>query len=131
MDQQIWDNLYEKLNSSAYNVKECREHYFSGDISVSEGQNTVLTTIPYDKGWRVTANGKRIETYQTLDALLAFDLETGDYELELRYLPSVYIVGICLFMAGALTLSAIIVAENSFKKNKKAMAEASLPGKEP
>ena len=49
----------------------------------------------------------------------AFDLEAGNYELEMRYMPSIYIVGFCLFIAGALTLATIVAAEYLTKKNKK------------
>lgn len=130
LDQKVLDEVYEKLNSSAYNIEKCREHYFSGKIKIADGQNTVLTSIPYDKGWKVTANGEKVDTYQTLDALLAFDLESGSYELELRYMPSIYIVGFCLFLAGSLVLTSIIITELLIKKNKKTKADNFLSKKE-
>lgn len=130
LDQEVLDEVYEKLSQCAYNVEECREHYFSGTINVREGQNTILTTIPYDKGWIVTANEKKVESYETLDALLAFDLENGNYELELRYMPAIYVTGFWLFVAGISTLTTIMLTEFLIKKKKKAKADNILPKKE-
>ena len=130
LDQEVLDEVYEKLSQCAYNVEECREHYFSGTINVRDGQNTILTTIPYDKGWIVTANEKKVESYETLDALLAFDLENGNYELELRYMPAIYVTGFWLFVAGISTLTIIMLTEFLIKKKKKAKADNILPKKE-
>jgi hypothetical protein len=119
LDKEILDSVYEKLSRSAYKIDVCEEHYFSGSIEVSDGQNVILTTIPYDEGWQITANGKKVESYETLDALLAFDLPTGEYTLELRYAPKIYRVGVFVSLGGVSLLSVIIIAEYLIKRRTK------------
>ncbi len=119
LDKQILDKVYEKLSLSAFSVEICEEDYFKGTITVNEGQNVILTTIPYDSGWRVTANGQKIDTYETLDALLAFDLECGAYELEFRYMPQIYIIGFYISLCGVALLTAVILTEVLLKRKSK------------
>ena len=119
LDKEVLDDVYEKLSASAYEIEVCREHYFSGTIKVSDGQNVILTTIPYDKGWQITANGEKIEGYKTLDALLAFELPSGEHKLELRYSPEIYRVGIVISACGTTLLIAIIAIEYFIKKKQK------------
>ena len=62
------------------------------------------------------ANGQNIQTYETLDALLAFDLPTGEYTLELNYMPSEYKIGTIISLFGALSLVLIIIADGITKR---------------
>jgi hypothetical protein len=51
----------------------------------------ILTTIPYDEGWNVYVDGEKVDTYKTMDALMAFDIsESGEHSLELEYMPKLY-----------------------------------------
>lgn len=61
---------------------------------------TLLTTIPYDKGWRAYLDGKQITTTAFKDGLLMLDLPKGTHELKLVFLPSGLIAGIVCFVAG-------------------------------
>ncbi len=119
LDEDVLDEVYKKLSSSAYEIEICKEHYFKGSIKVNDGQNVILTTIPYDKGWQITANGEKVEGYETLDALLAFDLPTGEYTLELRYAPKIYRAGALISLGGASLLVAIITIEYLKKRKTK------------
>ena len=107
------------MSSGEYTVTKCNEHYFCGTISVKDNFNTILTTIPYDKGWQVTAGRSKIETYKVLDSLLAFDLPTGEYTLELNYMPKEYTVGATISMFGLFALVSIMAVDEIIKRKHK------------
>ena len=119
LDSEIFSDVYNKLSEGQFFIDECKEHYFSGRITTREGFETVFTTIPYDKGWRVFANGEKVECYEVLDSLLAFDLDAGVYELEVLYMPKEYIVGALLSCAGILIFAVVIFVEHRHKKISK------------
>ena len=119
MDRAVYDRLIATLSAGGYRVEECTEDTFSGKITVQPGYETVLTTIPYDKGWQITVDGERIEGYETLDALLAFDLTPGEHTLTLRYRPKEYKIALFLFLGGCLMLGGIIACEHLIKRSKK------------
>ncbi|MBQ8174826.1 MAG: YfhO family protein [Clostridia bacterium] len=86
----------EALTSLAENgitLSEWSDTYFKGTIVTTEKRSTVFTTIPYDAGWIVTVDGVKADTYETLDALLAFDAEPGEHEIEMLYHPRCYVLG--------------------------------------
>ncbi len=98
------------LQANGLVLSECTESYFEGTLTAAAGHTAVQTTIPYDAGWRVTVNGERVETYKTLDTLLAFDLPSeGEYTVTMRYLPSCYLLGLVLFLVFLLLFIAILV----------------------
>jgi len=82
-----------------------KEDNLTGTIKTDKANVTILATIAYDKGWQIFVDGKEVETYQTLDSLIAFDIEeAGEHSVEFKYMPKIYvtgaavsIIGICIF----------------------------------
>lgn len=129
LDDAVYRRLIDTLSAGGYEVERCTEDTFTGRITVSEDFPTVLTTIPYDKGWRVTVDGEEITPYETLDALLAFDLPAGEHTLTLRYRPREYNLALILSLSGGAALSLILFTDHLLKRKKQRAAKAA--GKDP
>ena len=87
--------------------EDSTEDNLIGTINTAEDNQTILTTIPYDKGWKIYVDGEAVESYETLDALMAFDIKNkGEHTLELKYAPTEYTVGIIISIFG---ISAFII----------------------
>lgn len=119
LDEDFLNTVYSQLSSRQLDIEKCTEDYFRGKISVEDGYNTILTTIPYDRGWKVTANGEKIDTYEALDALLAFDLDGGYYTLEMKYMPEEYVYSLVISSFGILCFSLALIAEHFSKRKNK------------
>lgn len=130
MDRAVYRRLIDTLSAGGYRVTEGTEDRFSGTITVQEGFETVLTTIPYDKGWRITVDGKEIEGYETLDALLAFDLAPGEHTLTLRYMPDEYILAFYIFLAGTAILASILLGEYLLRRHRNKVSAKTADGKD-
>ena len=88
-----------------------------GTMTTAISNQTVLTTIPYDEGWQVYVDGERVEIYETLDALMAFDVaESGEHNVELKYMPTVYRLGALLSIFAIIVFLVIIVIDFILKK---------------
>ncbi|MBQ2718597.1 MAG: YfhO family protein, partial [Clostridia bacterium] len=124
LDDAVYRRLISTLSAGGYAVDECTEDFFSGSITVREGFETVLTSIPYDAGWRVTVDGEEVTTYETLDALLAFDLTPGEHTLTLRYLPREYVAALGISLLGTTALSLILLTELFLNRKKQRAAVA-------
>jgi len=83
-------------------ITEFKEHYIKGNIITKETK-TIYTSIPFDNGWNVTVNGEGVETFRIGEALLGFDVEAGDSEIILSYIPEGFKVG------SIISLSSVIV----------------------
>ncbi len=109
----------EILKRGGIQLEKAEDDHFIGTISARTGFTTVQTTIPYDEGWQITANGERVEVYETMGALLAFNLPSaGDYEIEMRYRPRIYTVGLIVSIFSSVLLAALITLSILHKKGK-------------
>ncbi len=119
IDEDEFISLFTELSEYGMNITEFSDDYIEGTISVTDSNSTVFTTIPYDSGWKIKVDGKKVDTYETLGALLAFDLEgAGSYEITMKYFPSCYIVGIIISIVSLLALLASFAALIMLRKGK-------------
>ncbi len=122
MDRAVYAQVMEKLSQSAYCVDSCTEDTFTGRITVAPGQETILTTIAYDAGWIVTADGEEVTTYKTLDALLAFDLPAGEHTLTLTYMPRQYVLAFRIFLGGCGIFATVLIVDFLLTRKRKKLA---------
>ena len=110
--------------SSQYEITDHSSTHFKGTIDVSESRTAILTTLPFDSGWQVYADGEQIETYKALGTFVAFDLTPGEHTLEMRYVPSCLIMGGAISIAG--TLGFAVLCTVDFLRRRKA-GDGDLP----
>ncbi|MGY3765713.1 YfhO family protein [Vagococcus vulneris] len=68
-------------------------------------KKVIFTTIPYDKGWTVKVNGKKVETKPFWDGLLTFEIPAGTSDIKMSYLPVGFIPGLILFFGGIIAFT--------------------------
>ena len=130
LDRPVFEeSLGDLLDNSQFIIDEnYKEDDLTGTIKTDNDNVTILSTIAYDKGWQVFVDGEQVETYQTLDALIAFDIENaGEHSVEFKYMPKIYaigaalsIIGICVFAllcCTDLVLKKTVFAQKQFKIN--------------
>lgn len=84
----------------------------SGQILLNASANeeqTLVTTIPAEKGWAAYVDGARVETGTWLSAFLSLELPAGEHTVELRYTAPGLIPGMALGAGSALGLVLAIV----------------------
>jgi len=65
-------------------IKENTGSKIVGEIEVPNSA-TLFTSIPYEKGWTVKVDGKKVKNYEVLDTFLAIDLEEGYHIITFEY----------------------------------------------
>ncbi|MBQ4067607.1 MAG: YfhO family protein [Clostridia bacterium] len=88
LDSQLFEEVMPALSDSPFMIHEYNDDYFKGTITISEGDELVYTSIPYDQGWRVYCDGERVELKKLLGGLIGFELSEGEHVLELKYRPN-------------------------------------------
>lgn len=107
----------ETLAEGGIVLSDFTESSFSGSITVTGERQTVLTTIPYDAGWQITVDGEPVEGYETLDALLAFDLAEGEHSVELVYRPDCYVLGSLISIVSVTVFLVLIALELGVRRD--------------
>lgn len=127
IDDEVFREAMTALGQSCYQIEEYTETHFKGTITAGEDQTTVFTSIPYDEGWNVYLDGKRVEVYETLDALLAFDITPGTHTLELRYLSRAIFWGRVFTAIGLTAFILILVFDKKLRRLLSRLYPADAP----
>ncbi len=119
LDREEFDKSFADLKDNPQFIIDdnYEEDHLIGTLTTLDLNTTIMTTIAFDEGWQVYVDGEQVETYQTLDALLAFDIEaSGEHTLELRYMPTIYRVGMILSISGTCIFVIICVLDFVLKR---------------
>lgn len=118
-DYTKWSILYYKyyeefineLSKNQFEVtKYDKDSYIEGKIEVNDDKNILLLTIPYDKGWNIYINDKKVDYDICMETFTCIKLDKGSYNIKLRYIPQGFIVGLII------SLSSLIITVIYTKK---------------
>ncbi len=96
------------LSENQLVISSYSESAFSGTADVSEG-GVMFTSIPYDKGWKVTVDGHETETFKLGDALLGFNIASGEHSVKFEYTPSGMTAGVIVSILSLLFFAAVCI----------------------
>jgi len=85
-DQLAYEDVINELSKSMLDVTCFEDGYVEGTVTIGKNQ-TLFTSIPYDKGWKLKVDGKEHDYYALGEAFLCIDLEPGTHIIELTYMP--------------------------------------------
>lgn len=108
MDTDKFIHAYNVLNSGGMRVTDYSETSIKGTIDTAK-DGIVFFSIPYDAGWRVKVDGKKVSTFAIKDAVLGINMTAGEHTIEMSYLPVNLIPGIMITAASILILAALTI----------------------
>ena len=79
---------------------------------------TVITSIPAEDGWKITIDGQPAELSKYQDAFLAFNCPEGDHTVELSFTPPGFKAGAAVSCAGLVCLAAFVFIDKSLSKKQ-------------
>lgn len=104
LDIEKFEKAINLLNKEKLEIIEYNKDYIKTQIEVEE-KNTLYTSIPYDKGFKIIVDGKKQEPKKIFDTLISLELEKGKHEIEFKYTPRglkegavISLIGITLFI---------------------------------
>lgn len=68
-------------------------------VVTTEKEQLLVTTIPYDKGWRATLDGQKIPIEAFQDAFISLSIPEGTHTIRFTYLPQGFLLGTALFIS--------------------------------
>lgn len=119
IDYNAFESIINTLKQDQLIVSDYTEDTIHGTFTASKEHQAVLTTLAYDKGWKVYVDGKEVETVKALGALIAFEIngEAGAvHSIDLVYQPNTVTVGIIISAVSAGLLLLIIILERLIKR---------------
>lgn len=112
------------LKAGGLNVTKHSDTKIEGTLTANESK-TVLTTIPYDSGWKVFVDGKRVDTFKSIETFIAFDVAAGEHDIVMKYQPTVLFVGMFTSALGVALFVLLIYVDK--RKRELNLYEAKKP----
>lgn len=109
-----FDAFYNVLNNNSMEVTDFKDTNIQGTIHVKE-DGVFMTSIPYDEGWTIYANGEKVETIPVLEGFLGAELKKGDYTIKMKYRCPGLLVGFITTLMGILCFVLICKVEQYIK----------------
>ncbi len=119
LDVDVFKSVMETLSANQFVIEDFSETYFKGTITTTAEAPMVMTTIPYDKGWQVSVDGKSVETFDAIEGVIAFEVEgAGTHTVEMRYMPKIISTGAIISLASLATFGAIVTTDTLIKRKR-------------
>ncbi len=117
IDWAVFEDAMERLSTTQYEIdKTSTDSHLTGTVTTAADQ-LMFTSIPYDEGWNIYVDGQKVDLLKTADALIAFRVDgAGEHTIEMRYLPSVVVLGFSISVVCLLIFVAILIIYPFIKK---------------
>ncbi len=107
LDYGVWDKAYAMLSDDMLEVTGFDDNHLEGTIDVKES-GVLVTSIPYDKGWRLEVDGRQKEIHElTGGVFISMPLDEGEHHISLTFRPPGLIAGIAITIISILVLAAV------------------------
>lgn len=98
-NEEVYQNDIDVLKTKQLQIQKHTDTFIRGTVDAQEGE-VLFTSIPYEEGWTVKVDGKKIDTEQCLKAMIYVPLTAGTHTVTLSYLPPYFGVSIILLIIG-------------------------------
>ena len=119
LDEDVLKKQYNELSKNQLQVNSFSNGKIDGFIHVDGYKRLMLTTIPFDPGWKAYVDGKEVETVRLIDtAFLGIYLPgEGDYNVSFVYEVPGLKIGLVVSFCGLIALLSVVF-EKKLKKQK-------------
>ena len=87
------------LGAEVLSIAQQSQNYIKGTITLRQ-KRVLFLSIPYDSGWMIRVDGKKIKPYILNIGFMGFPLEPGKHTVELQYRSPWLIAGGMVSLAG-------------------------------
>jgi uncharacterized membrane protein YfhO len=103
MDMGVFERAVNTLKAMEFQVDYYDNRRVLGSVKAREG-DVLFTSIPYDEGWSVRVNGKKVEMKKFADSLIAVPLNAGENKVQMTYTAKGFTAGVWISLAALIVL---------------------------
>lgn len=116
-----FEEAYNRLADEQLNITSFSDTRITGDIDVIE-DGILYLSIPYENGWTVRVDGKKVKTTKILQSMLGAEVPAGHHTIELEYMPEGFVTGVVV-SGTALILFGVVAFTDTRKRRRKKSAD--------
>ncbi|NLM63634.1 MAG: YfhO family protein, partial [Mollicutes bacterium] len=117
LEEEEFLKAVEELKKNQMEIIKKDKNYLKGKIEVNEDKTVLFTSIPYEKGWEILVDGKKVEYFPIFDSFIGLDLDVGVHEIEFKFVSPLFKLGLIISIISALLFIFYIRFEEKIIKN--------------
>lgn len=90
-----YKQIIKQLKTNQMSVNYFEKNKIIGDINLNE-PSKIMISVPYEKGWNIKVNGKKVNYSKAYDTFVSLELDKGDNHIEMTFIPPGFIMGTIL-----------------------------------
>lgn len=118
IDTALLKQYTDTLKEGGWNITKHTDTYLEGSITAKDNQ-IMFTTIPYENGWTIKVDGKKVKPVVLVDSLIGIEVPEGTHTVTMHFLPGYFIEAVILSFVGLILLAFIFVYEYKDKLIRK------------
>ena len=107
-------SVYDRLSEQPWTLTSWTDSTLEGTITCKDS-GVMMTTIPYDKGWKIFVDGEEQTAEKVLDAFIGVDLTPGEHTISMKYFPEGLMPGAWITVGSVVILLIIFGTARLFR----------------
>ena len=116
-NKEEFEKAYNILKENQIKYTSYSDNKIEGTINVDK-EEIIFTSIPYDKHWKVTIDGKDAKTFPVLNSLLGIECTPGNHTIKIEYKTNLTIPILISLTTLIGLITKIIIDKNKQKKSE-------------
>lgn len=120
MDLEAFEEGISEIRKNQLEIESFSDTSIRGTVN-SDHDGMMVMSIPYDKGWNVTVDGKKVETTSVDESLLSFEVPEGIHDIRLTFFTDKLAEGIGITAISASIMIFLIIRrrKSDFKQQRR------------
>lgn len=113
IDMPLYEKAIDSIKQNQLNITHYNNTKVEGTVKVTD-KTLLFTSIPFDEGWTIKVDGKKVPAQRFADTLMCIKLPVGAHKIEMSYLPQ----GLTYGSIVSITTFTLLCASMIFVKQK-------------
>ncbi len=121
IDWDVFEDAMARLGDNQYNITDFTEDFFAGTYTAAGEHDLVMTTLAFDRGWKITVDGKEAEPVKVLGSLVGFYVDGAagaTHDIRLVYRPNTLVIGSIISVTSLGIFALLAITEPFLKKRR-------------
>lgn len=112
--------VLEKRKAQGLRVEKLSNTHIVGSVDITDDSQFMMTSIPYNAGWKVKVDGKDVPTSKTWNSLLSFPITSGQHRVEFVFSQKGIFMGAILSL---ISITILCIDRRYYKKKAKLISQ--------
>lgn len=104
--------VLDSRKSQELNIEQFSNTHLVGKVNITDESTVMMTSIPYNEGWKIEVDGKPVETKKSWDSFLSFPISQGKHKVEFFFKQKWSTLGLVVSVLSLIALFTIWKKEN-------------------